>query len=464
MNVTAKVAEFVANTDWEALPPPAVDRAPLLMLDSLGVSLGAVCSPAGALVLRMEGGDAFGSLPATGSHDGVTAIGLKQRTSVATAAWINGTLAHAPDMDDTAAGTVAHPSAMLVPGLMAVGERQHSSGRAVLGAYIVGLEVFYRVALATHAQMRGWHRTSVYGALATAAAAARLLDCSAQQIAVAMGIAGSFASGLQANFGTMTKALQVGHASRSGVMAAMLAKEGASANPDVLGDASGFGHAFYADEFDTSKLVERLGDPYSIVSPGIGLKIHPCCGLTHTPADLVLELVQQHNIAPDSVQEIVVTAEPLLATVLVYPRPQTGDQGKYSLEYVVAAALFDRQIVPETFTDAGVMRPRLQAFLERVRLKPRPDADWPADVRPPLAHPAEVEVRLVSGERLVASAPCARGYPRRPLTSHEVEEKFRRLAGQQLSVDQAGQIIEHVRRFAQLRDVADVMRLTAAAR
>ena len=452
MNTTEKLADFIAKTEYETLPVEAVALAKPLILDCLGVTINGTDSPIGRIVVKL-GREERDSADAT-------AMGTGYRTSVPSAAFINGTLAHALDIDDTAAGTIAHPSASILPALFALGEKYRLSGKELLTAYILGVEVFYRIALASEGQMGGWHRTPVYGAIATAAASARLLNLNTEQIRTAIGISTSLTSGVQINFGTMTKAVQVGNASRSGVLAAMLAKEGCSAHLDALGDPTGFGFAFYSGQFNTEKIVSDLGNPYSIIFPGVGFKIYPCCGLTHSPADLSLNLVRTHDISEDQVESVVVYGEELLPQVLVYHRPETGYEGKYSLEYVVAATVIDRKITADTFTDINVNRPEIQRFLGKVQCLVRPDAEWEPIRIHPWNHPAEVIIKLTDGTCYSNKAPCARGYPDLPLTTDEILEKFRRCTEPILSAKTVKRLSEMVLSFETQTDISDIIRLT----
>ncbi|MBW1995480.1 MAG: MmgE/PrpD family protein, partial [Deltaproteobacteria bacterium] len=347
-----------------------------------------------------------------------------------------------------------------VPALFALAEKYRLSGRQFLTAYVLGLEVFYRIALASEGQMRGWHRTSIYGALAATAAGAKLLNLPSEKILTAIGIATSLTAGVQINFGTMTKAVQVGNASRSGLLAALLAREGCTAHRDALGDPLGFGFAFYSGRFNMEKIVANLGKPYSIIFPGVGLKIYPCCGLTHSPADIVLDLVETHDISADQVEEVTVYAEELLPRVLVYHRPATGYEGKYSLEYVVTAAIMDRRITFETFTDTNVNRPKIQAYLGKIKCMTRPDTEWEPMRIHPWNHPAEVIIRFKNGTKCSGKAPCARGYPDRPLTTGEILDKFRSCAGLMLPSKTIEILSRMVLSLDTQTDVADIIALT----
>jgi 2-methylcitrate dehydratase PrpD len=346
-----------------------------------------------------------------------------------------------------------------LPALFALAESYPCSGQAFLAAYIVGLEVFYRIALASEGQMGGWHRSALFGALATAAASAKLLNLSRSQIQTAIGISTSLTGGVQLNFGTMSKAVQVGNAGRSGLVAALLAKAGCSGNPNSLDEPNGFGSTFYSGQFNTAKIVDDFGTPFNIIFPGMAVKIHPCCGLTHAPADIVLDLVRTHNILPDQVSDVVVYGEELWPTVLIYQQPTTGYQGKYSMQYVVAAAITDREIGPNTFTDEQVNRPELQAYFERIRLLARPDSEWESVRQHPWNHCAEVVIRLRDGTQLSANAPCARGYPDLPLSTDEIVQKFRDCSKPSLSSETIDLIIDRAFGLDDNPDLSDFMKL-----
>lgn len=452
MKVTQQIANFVANTDYEDFPPEVLVRAKELVLDCLGVTIAGNTTPIGQIVVQVA--------KQNGEQGDATIMGNSYATSVLSASFLNSTLAHALDMDDTAINTIAHPSASILPALLALAEKYRFSGKELLTAYILGLEVFYRVALASEGLMMGWHRSSVFGAIATAIASAKLLRLNIEKIQTAIGISTSLASGLQVNFGTMTKAVQVGNASRSGLLAAMLAKEGCTASYDALENARGFGYAFYSGQFVPEKVTAELGNPFSILFPGVGVKIYPCCGLTHTPADITLRLVGQHGIHADDVDKIMIYTEELASEVLVYHRPKTGYEGKYSLEYVTAAAVLDGEIGLHTFADDKVNRPEIRTLIEKVECRTRSDSDWAQLKGHSWNHPASVTIRLKDGRVYSGEAPCAHGYPDMPLTKEESIHKYQTCAKLILPADRIECLSEKVFALEAQNDIAMLMALT----
>ena len=209
-------------------------------------------------------------------------LGTDTRTSALDATLINGTASHALDYDDVSGVMGGHPSVMLVPPLLALGEMLGSSGRDVALAYVVGYETECRIARGVHFHHydKGWHPTATLGIFGTVAAAARLLRLSVEQTAVALGLAASLASGLKANFGTMTKPLHVGHSARNGLFAALMVREGFTANPGAFEHKQGFLDVFNGPgTYDTARMLADWYAPFECdggAEPG--LKPYPCCG------------------------------------------------------------------------------------------------------------------------------------------------------------------------------------------
>jgi 2-methylcitrate dehydratase PrpD len=220
--------------------------------------------------------------------------------------------------------------------------------------------------------------------------------------------------------------------------------------------------AFYAGRFDANKIAAELGSPYSIIHPGIAVKIHPCCGLTHAPADIALELASSHDVTAGQIEEIVIFGEPLMPEVLTYHQPRTGYQGKYSMEYVVSAAIIDRQISPESFTDFQVNRPEITTLVRRVKCITRADSDWGTLRTHAWGHPAEVVIRLKDGRMVSGKAPCARGYPELPLSDEDILEKFRACTRSVLTPQATATLAERLLSLETENSIADFIGLSSA--
>src|SRR5262245_56469131 len=234
MPATAQVAEFIVKSRWEDLPPAAVEAARRAILDCLGVTLAGSLDPPARIVQAVA--EAEGGAPLC------TVVGTGRRTGAAWAALANGTAAHALDFDDTNFAMLGHPTAPVLSAALAASELALSDGRALVHAFLLGFEVETTVAEVVNPAhyAHGWHATCTLGTLGAAAAAARLLALDVAETQVALAVAASQASGLKENFGTMTKPFHAGHAARSGVVAALLAREGWTASAQALEGPQGY--------------------------------------------------------------------------------------------------------------------------------------------------------------------------------------------------------------------------------
>src|SRR6185437_6190249 len=199
------------------------------------------------------------------------------------AALVNGTAAHALDFDDVSNSLGGHPSAPILPALFALGEVLDCTGKDFIAAYVAGFETETRIARGVHFHHyeKGWHPTATLGVFGAAAASCHLLGLDRAKTAQALAIAASLASGIKANFGTMTKPLHVGHTARSGLFAALLAEGGFTADNAALEHQQGFLMVYNgAGNFAADAILKDWGRPYDVVNPGPAFKQYPCCGST----------------------------------------------------------------------------------------------------------------------------------------------------------------------------------------
>src|SRR6266568_3058303 len=296
MDVTAKIAEFVTELKYTSIPTAAVQTAKIAMRDCLGVALAGskeedakIC----AQIARQEN-----------AREEAAVIGQGFKTSALQAAFANGTAAHALDFDHSFT-LMGQPTAPIIPAIFALGESLGASGRQLIEAYVAGYEVTGKLAHSLRDTAHdGWHAPSTLGSFGAAAACGKLLGLSASQVEMALGMAASMASGIVANFGTMTKPLHVGLGARNGVLAAKLAQSGYTANAQAIEAGMGFYNVFHGGTTIHSEAVEELGQSYALENDGIRIKPYPCGGLTHQAIDTVLEFRAKHGITPEMVESI----------------------------------------------------------------------------------------------------------------------------------------------------------------
>jgi 2-methylcitrate dehydratase PrpD len=415
MNAITPIANFIAAS---SVPEAALAPARNAFVDTLGVTLAGAIEPAARIVQKLaalEGCD--GRCPI---------LGTPVRTSATWAALANGTAAHALDFDDMCFVSLAHPSAPLVTAAMAIAEEAGASGRALLEAYILGFEieaVLGRVMNPRHYQ-QGWHCTSTLGSVGAAAACARLLRLDATATANCIALAASQASGLKENFGTMSKPLHAGLAARNGVLAAQLAQNGFTAAERALDGPQGFLLAMASERNDLLEACASLGQRWEILETGITVKLYPSCAATHPALDAVLDLRREHQLTAEKVEAVEVEVDSITPNLLIYDRPKTGLEGKFSMNFCVAAALLEGHVGLETFEDDYVRSSRIQELLPRIALRVNPSLGKNA----PALTQAIVTIRLAADQVLRREANGARGYPEHPPSMEELGTKFRSCA------------------------------------
>jgi len=350
MGVTEQVARFIVESSIDRVPPEAIKTAKDAMLDCFGVTLAGAATSDGRIMTAF--------VREVGGNPVATVIGGGFRTSAPWAALANGTMGHAEDFDDSGYAILGHPTVPLLPAMLALGEQHKASGKDIIEAYIVGFETeskLGRAMIPSGHYQRGWHATGTLGTMGAAAASAKLLGLDVQQTRMALGIAASQVSGIRQNFGTMTKPFHAGHAARSGVVAAMLAKGGFTAHASVIEEQLGFCNVFKGDNpYDLDNITTGLGETLEILTSGIAFKLYPSCHETHASINTALELRQKHSIQPKDIESIDCTVSELIATVAFYTEPATGLEGKFSVEYCTARALHSGKVGLEDFTDEKV--------------------------------------------------------------------------------------------------------------
>lgn len=430
MSLTAKCAAFVEGLDYRRLSPGAVSKAKNSIMDTVAAILAGSGEPVSRKLLSHLAEE---RLPGA-----VTVFGTAHRFAPASAALINATMAHALDYDDISPTTRSHPSAVMVPVALAVGESLGRSGKDVIMAYVAGVEVMTRAGMASAFSQyeRGWHTTSTLGTLGAAAAAAKLMELPASGIAMALGIAASGAGGLQKNFGTMTKSLHCGLAAQAGIMAAALAQGGFTASEEILSGQTGYNSVFGGSpENPIGEDGIVFGNPFEVDSPGLHLKRYPCCFGTHRAADAILSLLKENpDFTAAEVDSITCRAPQGAFQALIHDRPRTGLEGKFSMQYVMAAAVLDRRLTLATFTDQMVSRKEARELMERVIKVEDPSAA--------LVGPGgedrrftEVLVRCSDGRSLFKRVDRPRGSPDLPLTREEIVDKYLECTSSLLSQD-----------------------------
>ena len=447
--ITEKITGYINRMSYAQLPAAAVEAGKRCLLDCLGVAIAGSEEDAGRIISEYTRDS---GKPEAG------VIGRNFKTSIDQTAWINGTIAHALDYDDyfTPVGsTPYHPTSVILPAVLAVGEKLHVSGREVLLAYITGFEVEAELALAWAKPQYdfGWHTTSTLGSLGAAAAVAKMLRLDEEKIRMALGIAGSLSGGLRKNFGTMTKPLHAGNAARNGVLAAILAQQGFTADKDILDGSLSFGQVLSGEAMpEVVDINPGVKTEYHIVSPGVALKPYPSCAYSHWAIDAVLELKREAAIAADDIVEVECYTSPELPGLLIHSRPGTALEGKFSLEFCTAVALIDGEASLKQFTDEKVADSAVQELVEKVKYI------HPPEMKSGLTGlGGELVIRLRDGGSYSRKVDMARGNTGNPLTQDELINKYMDCVRLFLSPEDTNKSLEMLLNLELIADVAELM-------
>jgi 2-methylcitrate dehydratase PrpD len=408
-----------------------------------------------------------GYIAKLGGPPQASVIGQGLKVSAPDAALANGVIAHALDYDDCGV-KIGHPSVLVLPAVLSLGEHLGASGQDLLTAYLLGLEVEGKLAL--HAdfklmQARLNHQTW-YGSIGAAAACAKLLRLDVAKTRMALGIAGNFACGLSANHGSMAGAMAAGNACHNGVIAALMAQEGVTANPDVIEAKNGFYDTLVGPgHYDAERMAEGLGDPFYIESPGIGLKMYPSCYHTHRALDGVFQLLGEHRLSDKDIAAVDVGTSERAMRVLAFSEPATPYQAKFSMPHCIAAAVVDHQVTLETFTDHKFEDRNIVAARKKVHLS-FPDVPiWPglADVGPDTEFVGNpVTIRTTDGRSYSARVDIPRGDPALPLTDDELLTKYRECGRRQLRPDDIERSVGLVLGLETVADIGTLMAILSS--
>lgn len=458
-SLTAYVAEFIVGTRSSDIPADVMHLGKRSILDGIGLALAGSVAESGHIVrkhLRSLG---------CATTKGSTVIGSSMKLPPRFAAFANGVAIHADDYDDTQLavgkdrvyGLLTHPTAPALPPVLAIGERDGRTGRDVLTAYQIAVEVETKISEAMNPRhyQDGFHSTATVGAIAAGAGAARLLGFNHEQTRRTLGIAASQAAGLRENFGTMTKPFHAGRACESGVIAAELARLGFTATPIILEAGRGFFKAA-GGGYDPQAIDGKLGNPWTFAFPGVSIKPHPSGSLTHPGMGLMLNLILEHNIKPVEIKQVSVGVNRQNVNALIHNRPANELQAKFSMQFCMAILLLRRKAGLAEFTDEVVNRPDVKAMIEKIDYGVHPEAEAAGYEKMTTL----IDIDLTDGRRISGRADFGKGSPANPMSDDELATKFRECAAWgRLPKANAEKVIAAVFNFEKLKNVRELTRL-----
>lgn len=458
-SLTAYVADFIVRTRTRDIPADVMHLGKRSILDGIGLALAGSVAESGHIVRKH-----LQSLVCA-PRQGCTLIGSNMKMAARFAAFANGVAIHADDFDDTQLavgkdrvyGLLTHPTAPALPPVLAIGERDGRSGRDVLTAYQIAVEVETKISEAMNPRhyQDGFHSTATIGAIAAGAGPAHLLRFNAEQTRRTLSIAASQAAGLRENFGTMMKPFHAGRACESGVIAAEFAQLGFTATPIILEAGRGFYKAA-GGGYDADAIEGKLGKPWTFSFPGVSIKPHPSGSLTHPGMGLMLDLIRQHDIKADQVKSVSVGVNRQNVNALIHNRPTNELQAKFSMQFCMAILLLRRKAGLAEFTDEVVNTRDVKRLIEKIDYRVHPVAEAAGYEKMTTI----IDIELMDGRTVSGRADFGKGSPANPMSDDELAKKFRECATWgKLPDASAEKVIEIVFNFEKLKNVRDLTKL-----
>ena len=451
MALAYDIAECIVALREAALPDAALEASRVAFEDTLGCMLAGAAEPCTRTVAATA---VSGEGPCTLAGSGRSAAPLD-------AAMVNGTAAHALDYDNGSNTMGGHVSATVVPALLAAAEAFGGSGRDLLIAHTVGFETGTRIGLGVnfHHYEKGWHPTSTLGTFAVVGACAALLRLDAAKTATALSIGASLASGIKANFGTMTKPMHVGHCARNGLFAVLLAREGFTAGAAAFEHKQGFFEVYNgAGHYDAARILESWASPLQILRPGAGYKQYPCCAATHSALDAMLAIVRGEGgrIDPERIRRIETWTPARRLAHTDRPDPQGNLDAKFSVQYCVSRAAIEGCIGIEHFEGEAWRDPAVRKLMTRVQSAVHRPGQFPADNH----FGAEVRVTLDDGRLLEDRVDIQLGRTAdNPIPPAQVRAKFVDCAGRALPQAQVETLAQQLDDFERIADAGVLLQM-----
>lgn len=458
-NPVQAYGHWIATAD-QSWPEDALHSAHREFIDTVAVSIAGTKESATikALTALSSWGEGQSSV-----------IGSTQCLAPPWAALVNGTAGHVLDLDDNFDPPKAHASTVLVPAILALGEDIGASGPQCLDAYITGLQILGRIGQGvnpTH-RNRGWHATATLGSLGAAASCARLLKLDEHQSAMALSLATSMAAGFMSQFGTEAKPLHAGLAARNGILAAHFARHDIQGSTTVFEGHAGLNRLMVGPDYEELRdglthvehgqnlryEIESIGEPLLILEHGFRVKRFANCGAAHRAMDALLHLREAHGLNTENVEKIDVFAPRVHFNNLMYERPRTGLESKFSIEHALAICLADGECGLEAFETPAVEQPDIRALYPKITRKPVDKLEG--------EFPTSITIYLKDGRTLSEERAWPLGSKWKPFSDEEYWQKFDICAASVIDTKRAEKIksaLKSLRTMESIKMLMDTLR------
>jgi 2-methylcitrate dehydratase PrpD len=458
VSATKAMVDFCAGLSYEGLSAEVIDRVKYLALDFLGVAA------RGSRVGSSQTVRNFIRDTGAAQEGGGVIIGTDMRALYQYAALANGTAAHSLELDDVSNESSSHPGVAVFPAALAASELAGGDGRKFIAAVVLGYEVMIRLGKALSPAShyaRGFHPTGTCGVFGATTAAAKILSLDGGQMLSALGIAGSQAAGSMEFLasGAETKRLHPGWAAHSGLIAALLAKEGLTGPATIVEGRFGFLHG-YSDSPDLSRFLAGLGESFKVMR--VSLKPHACCRYKQGPIDGILKIMKESRLRAQDVEQVKLGILEAGMPIISEPRelkynPRTVVDAQFSMPFGAALALLYGKAGLDEYTEVNLGSPEIRELMSRVSCVADPELDKVY----PRKWPASVEIITKAGKKLSARIDYPKGDPENPLSWEELIQKFNRLSAPVFSEGRRAEIISRVRSLEAEPSISSLISLLA---
>lgn len=410
------LAKFIKETSFEELPVEVINKAKTLLLDSVGTALAGhnqLCSK-----------NAFNALKDFNQSYDTQIWGSQSKLNAINAAMLNSIAAHALDFDDTHTEAIVHASAILTPLCLSYGFSVNTNGKDILKAFIIGWEIAARIGIASNGTFhkRGFHTTAIAGIFGSVAACCILSNLDIPQIIAALGLAGSFAGGINEflSNGSNSKVLHIANAIKNGILVSKFAQANMSGPVTIFEGRDNIFKTFgIEEECNKNKLIDHLKSSWEIMN--VSIKPYPCCHFAHGFIDCAL-LLRKENVDPHDIKNILCFIDEVPASFICSPienkyKPQNAYAAKFSLPFLMAVAFYDGEITLNSYQNLN--RKEIIDFSQKINYAIKKSAEFPK------YFPGHIEVKLKNGNSIKKDVSINRGNFDNPLSFEELEQKFK---------------------------------------
>jgi len=408
ITIIKEIYDFIIKTNYDDLPDKSIETAKLAYLDTLSVSIAGLKSNEMRILIEditKENGKSF--------------LEIENNLKDEDFSLLLGTLSHVIDYDDVNFTFHGHPSVSLIPPILTYAKYIRAiNGRELILSYLIGFEVQARIGedIGDLQYNKGFHTTSTLGIFGAASSLAKLMNLSFNEFSNLLGMCTSFSSGTRKNFGTMTKPLHVGLLSRNVYFFSKLVKRGFTANKNSFAEPMSFAH-ITTGEHNKLKSLKKLGKIWESDDFGIIIKKYPCCAYTHRSIDGIIKLLETKELQSDSIKKVIAEVNPKVEKVLIYPNATTIAEGKFSMQYCLAAAIINGKVNLETFTKENLENNSIRKMMDKIEMKVDKDQkDTGKETR------AVINV-YTDNTKYQVTIEHPLGHPYNPLTINQIKEK-----------------------------------------